>query len=186
MRKYDEDFVFVDIGANYGLYSIVAMKNTSCLQAHSIEPNPAFLDYLKMNGEKNNSRLVIHDVGIGEKNEQRELSYKEFNSGRGSLVQKFEKSAQIIMRDHTLLDDIGKMHPQGRFFLKIDVEGYESIVVEEFIKSEISSRTDFVFIEISPMWIKPKNVKRVFDQLDKLGFIELWRSGGSNQSGPIK
>lgn len=47
LKNYPEKFVFIDVGANKGLYSILAAKNSSCEKVVSFEPIRSTFDYLK-------------------------------------------------------------------------------------------------------------------------------------------
>lgn len=174
-------FVFVDIGANIGLYSLVAMDSLKCVAAHAIEPNPSVYEYLEQNVKRNDQSIECHRVGIGNENGGATLSYKTHNSGRGSLVQKFNHSVEIVLRDYSLLNEIGNQHVGKRFFLKIDVEGFEAQVVRQLKKSNIVDQIDDVFIEITPTWVSDEDINFIFMTMRDLGLQEVWRSRGNTQ-----
>ena len=77
---------FFDIGANQGLYSLMAAKNANILQIFSFEPNPQIIPYLADNIARNRAaRIVYYPVGLGQKSEQLILCVNEGHSGGGTL-----------------------------------------------------------------------------------------------------
>jgi hypothetical protein len=47
IRSIKFDFVFIDIGANQGLYSIISNQNLFCRKIYSIEPQKKIISILK-------------------------------------------------------------------------------------------------------------------------------------------
>lgn len=181
LRPSQKTFVLIDIGANYGLYSLIALRNPQCVAAHAVEPNPDILDYLDQNVARNQLPVTVHKAGIGDENGQSTFSYRTTNTGRGSLVQEFDRTVTIDLRNFSLLDEIGAQHPDDRFFLKVDVEGYEPHVIRQVMKSKITGRIDNVFIEISPAWLTDEEISTIFVAMENLGLKEVWRSPRSEQ-----
>ena len=46
LNDIDFPFIFIDIGANHGIYSLDAHRNPFLIASHSIEPNPESFEYL--------------------------------------------------------------------------------------------------------------------------------------------
>ena len=63
-----EEFVFVDIGANQGLYSLIAAQNPKCRQIIAFEPVPVTHARLAANVGLNGGaeRTVLHQLAIAD------------------------------------------------------------------------------------------------------------------------
>ena len=49
LKYYPSKFIFIDIGANKGLYTIIAAKNVNCQKVISFEPIPITYNFLNKN-----------------------------------------------------------------------------------------------------------------------------------------
>ena len=63
-------FVFLDIGANNGLYSFIAQKNCNCKRVDAFEPNPFVFNFLEINNKKNGGFANLHNVANGDTNKK--------------------------------------------------------------------------------------------------------------------
>jgi len=60
--------VFLDIGANQGLYSLIAKKNKAFTSIYAFEPNPKTYRYLEQNIARNGGKHVsAFPVGLSDK-----------------------------------------------------------------------------------------------------------------------
>ncbi len=119
--------VFIDIGANVGFFSLLALSKMRLGTVHSFEVDPRTLSCLKLtkaNGKLD--RLVIHECGLGESNSsaglvaEKELGWThvDFNATSGG---------RFTIRP---LDDFaGDFVGQRVIAVKIDVEGMELAVL---------------------------------------------------------
>src|SRR6201995_1369085 len=120
----DVDYTLIDCGANYGYWSVlVSSVPLGSHKAIAIEPSGQNFPKLKNNAEVNGNRFEIMKCAIG--------------SGRGT-GKKFrtQHEALSFAGDHSdgeevpviapdnLLDD-GKVSPDGKYLIKLDVEGVE-------------------------------------------------------------
>jgi len=119
--------LFFDIGANVGVYTVLGVKvcGARCL---SVEPVPETFNCLEDNLNLNRigDRVVALNVGIA-----KERSTLRFTSGAGvtnRVLLKEEKDATSVDVEVVPLDEI----PREAFpeLIKVDVEGYESEVVD--------------------------------------------------------
>ena len=180
--KRAESFVFIDVGANIGLYSLLADKNEQCLKAYAIEPNTVVLQRLINNARSNHANKIEPlNVGIAENNGVKKLYLKDFSSGLGNFLGRGEDCIDVEIRDFSLFNTFADQHPQTRFFLKIDVEGFELEVVRQLVKSHLRRVVDEVFMEISPMWISKEDIEFIFKSLTRIGLKEVWRSSNQKQ-----
>jgi FkbM family methyltransferase len=136
-----EDDVFYDVGANIGLYTRLAELIISNGEIHSFEPVSELYRYLKRKFTKNN--IFINNYALGNKVKNcyflQQTNDKIY--GGSTLIQDLSSKLQdrfkkIEVRMITL-DSYIKNH-QKPTFLKLDVEGSESLVIEggkEFLKN---------------------------------------------------
>jgi FkbM family methyltransferase len=127
--------VFIDVGANIGLFSLIASK---CVgnegQVISIEPTPKtfkrLVENIELNGINN-----ISPLNIGLSNQKGSLllqvsesGYDAWNTFAKAKESKFQ--AEINVKVDTL-DDIIPEFSKGKIrLIKIDVEGWEKFVLE--------------------------------------------------------
>lgn len=121
----DRNELFVDIGANIGAYTILAASKGS--KVISIEPIPSSFEILKKNILLNgfSDTVDIFNIAISDKDEN--LNFSNNLDALNHVLVNGEKYSDIINIPAVKLDQILK----GRVpkFIKIDVEGFESKVI---------------------------------------------------------
>lgn len=142
-----EPTTFIDIGANQGVFSLVAAANPSVVKIHSFEPNLKICDSLQLNFAVNNvSKYNIHNVAISTKDSQIKFFVSENHSGAGRISLS-ESNMTVRSVNHLYLNSkITETHTQ--IFIKIDVEGHELEVLQELFKSKLNLNIKNIFIEI--------------------------------------
>lgn len=126
--------VVLDIGANQGLVTLTcaSLVGPSGI-VHSFEPNPELTKLLNASIQRNGFRnVVVHEVGLGSRTEDRDLVIPPGNSGAGSLVPdgrmgRAGRPLQIQVRNAT--EYLSALHLQAIRLIKIDVEGFEPEVI---------------------------------------------------------
>jgi FkbM family methyltransferase len=131
--------VFLDVGANYGIHSILFLS--AGIPVIAFEPNPScfphFQTICKLNAIRKLNGLAVRweQAAIGNETGLTELVYPEKDTWLGSVA----SDVQSVMRKWggviTLqvplkkLDDYLTDIPCGEVVMKIDVEGYETKVL---------------------------------------------------------
>jgi len=149
--------LFYDIGANIGIYSLIASMENEDIEVVSFEPATGPLHYLKLNKEINNfTNITIaglalsHGEGEIEFYEIKNKKYKylehnlagEGNAGTLTEGRNFEKN---IVKTTTLDSFILKMnHSKPLDLIKIDTEGTEYLILRKGAK---------VLLEMQPIII---------------------------------
>jgi len=130
------DSVFVDIGANAGVYSLVAAKKiTSAGKIIAIEPNPLMVERFKTNLRFNNKEDLVDIIesGVADKAGEFELAIDAKNMGSSSIINDYG-GEKIKIKCYPLLELIenrtGKID-----ILKIDVEGADALVMNAFLST---------------------------------------------------
>ena len=132
-----DDFVFVDVGANCGYWSLrVAKEVGEDGTVIAIEPQPAMVERLRFNAAINDIELTgIHECVVGEGAGRVRLEVDERNLGRSRVSEK--GSLQVEMKP---LLAIVEEHELKRIdAIKVDVEGYEDRVLGPFLRDAPAS-----------------------------------------------
>ena len=81
-------FVFLDIGANQGLYAIGAARNPNCLACHAFEPVPATYGYLQKNLRLNGvaGKVSTVNAAIADRTGSAEILMADGHSGGATLA----------------------------------------------------------------------------------------------------
>lgn len=162
-------FAFIDVGANMGIYSLVASDAPNCKRVFAIEPNPLVVENLQENIRINNAQVDVYACGIGEENGSIILNYRANHTGRGNLIGQGGEEVEVEIRNHTLFDTIAESIGDLPVLVKIDVEGYEAIVMHELASSVIANHVDGVFVEVTEDWVGEEGVKAIYENAEKLG-----------------
>ncbi len=130
--------IVIDIGANCGLYSLVAAK--SGVKTLAFEPININFNSLLKNIELNNYTNLIkaYNYGLGNKDETVKFNFNHYNTGAASKydlsLETIEKEVGIKVFDMLHIEDLLDFKSA---LVKIDVEGMEVSVIEgmqQFIK----------------------------------------------------
>lgn len=118
--------VFIDVGANAGVYSILACKARGA-RGLCFEPVPSTFETLMRNLETNGlgDRVTARNVGVGERKETLRF-HSELNCENRALAAGEDCPNAIDVPVHPLDELLADVEPT---ILKIDVEGLEGAVV---------------------------------------------------------
>ena len=172
IKKINYPFVFIDIGANHGIYTLDAHKNPFLIASHSIEPNPKSFQYLIDNIKYNSIKPShFYNYALGRYNERLPLTIHPWHSGFSNLSKRGgERQIIVECRDHSLLDDIYYKNLNCFYVLKCDTEGSEPIVIRNLLNSKISKFISCLIIEITPEWLNLEDERMIINDLGSLGF----------------
>lgn len=127
MNVVDVDYTFVDCGANYGLWSVlVTSRPFGAHRAIAIEASSRNAAKCRRNAEINGGRFAVRHQAIGAAaGGVARLSgrkHEAFTIAAGDDAVFCEEVAVVSL--DSLIDD-GTLKPNGRFVVKLDVEGVE-------------------------------------------------------------
>lgn len=136
---------FVDVGANAGAYTILASK-VAKVRAIAFEPIPSSVDKLmdQIHLNRIEDLVVVKNKGVAEKKGRLHFTTEHDTMNRVSLDEGNETTATVAV---TSLDD--ELDPDARYFLKIDVEGFEHKVLEGAERLFASDRVPAIIIELN-------------------------------------
>lgn len=171
----DQPFAFVDIGANQGLYSLLAARNPHCVSVVAFEPVAATFALLRDNIALNGAGGTIKPVHAA----------VSLHSGIATIATDNAHSGVASLRatDRTGGEDISILGIAGvdallagtaPLIIKIDVEGHEEMVVEALAASEHHGRIAAIFYEIDERWTRADAIEQ---RLQGIGFQTFARFG---------
>jgi FkbM family methyltransferase len=178
LAHHDSDFVFLDIGANQGLYSLVAGRNPRCQAAIALEPVAATFALLQANVAANGLAGKVKTVcaALADHVGTAQISVKASHSGTATLAagSNFDPARvqTIELIDIAALDAL--LPPALPLVVKVDVEGYESVVLGELVRSRHLSRMAAVFYEVDNRWSDAVPLRSL---LEAGGFSTFTRHG---------
>ena len=178
LAHQDTPFGFVDVGANQGLFSLLAARNPACRAITAFEPVPKTFSYLRANIALNGADRFIRPVNaaIGARSGICDIAVKPGHSGVASLArcEMFEHGAtqQISLMDG--VSAAGEMPQHLPLIVKIDVEGHEQIVIEQLLASPAAPRIVAIFYEMDERWADADAVRAT---LERAGFERFTRYG---------
>lgn len=177
-----EDFVFVDIGANQGLYSLIAAQNPRCRQVIAFEPVPTTHARLAANVALNGgaARTVLHLLAIAESAGEVTIDVAPDHTGTATLAGREDRQAgggscggvTIETIDAPLLDPL--LAGTLPMFVKIDVEGLEAVVIAELAKTVAFARVAAIFYEVDDRWASAGEIEAL---LRGAGFTRFTKYG---------
>lgn len=144
MKELTSKSVYLDIGAHYGYFSIIASQSIQKPnQLFSFEPSPQSFQILSAN-QKRYPLLQIFNLGIGESPTQLTFYqfpnlYSEYNSFD---IEQYKTSSWFINNppkeiiiESTTIDKFVEEKQIQPTFIKIDVEGFEDKVMNGAIQT---------------------------------------------------
>ncbi|WP_112324492.1 FkbM family methyltransferase [Oceanibium sediminis] len=167
IKKIDRPFIFLDIGANQGLYSICAAQNPNSQEVFAFEPVEQIVRLLRGNvmANKLSGRVSIIDAAISDVVGEVDIRVFENHSGKATIsiknvegVAHHVKKLTINTINHEYLNSIIGADGPG-LAIKIDVEGHELIVIREILGTKFSDRIFHIFYEVDTNWNDPEEIR---------------------------
>jgi len=184
ISKINTEFIYMDIGANAGLYTICAARNPKNLMSYAFEPVPDIFNLLEKNISLNGlaSKCSLVKKAISASCSLEEISFSTDHSGGASLAQQNDVNLDVNQKlkietiDGATLDTL----VQNRnipIVVKVDVEGYELIVIQQLIKTSLVENVTEIYYEIDEDWTNPKEIESL---LSSIGFKTFEKIGSGS------
>jgi FkbM family methyltransferase len=178
---FERSAVFVDVGANYGYYSVLSALWNPKLRVFAFEPLPPIFKGLKTNIEINGlaDRVICENTALSSHTGAATLYLPQAEGkdieSRGTLA---ANSWQVrhhcppLQVEAVRLDDYESMHPMRVDLLKIDVEDFEADVLAGMARI-IRRDLPFIVCEILPRNREHKN-EPTRQIIQTLGYTPYW------------
>lgn len=179
LESITKKFIFLDIGANQGLYSIIACKNPNCLKVIAFEPVSSTFSILVDNIRANECEddiMPIHaaissDIGFAK------IFIKKGHSGGAFLNNRENVRTQTEFEKVRLINSVevdALLDIEGDVIIKIDVEGHEDVIINELLNSKNFHRVRAIFYEVDERWNNPVEIEETlrdnnFSEFQKFG-----------------
>jgi FkbM family methyltransferase len=139
---------FIDIGAQFGLYTVQAASLVGSEgTVHAFEPQPRSARLLKSSLEGNGlTNTTIHQLALGLVDGRLPLTIPSTNAGAGSLVQS-QNGVRINVQVKNASGAFDKSGIQTARLIKIDVEGFENAVICGALDWIETAKPDALIIE---------------------------------------
>jgi FkbM family methyltransferase len=124
--------VFIDIGAWCGIFSLYAERLGT--EVHAVEPDPAAAAECDDNIDLNDSAIILHEVGITDKNERQLLrTVSSWGDSESSFILRKKEKQSVYIYCLTLDSFVSNnlINPQNICLIKMDVEGAEMMILKE-------------------------------------------------------
>jgi FkbM family methyltransferase len=146
----NNNFVFVDVGANVGSHSMFMAKYAS--KVHAFEPNRIVREAMNSNLYINAiENVVVHPIGLGNSNEKLPFYASRFNHhSDGSFCDEHQVGNEYL-EDLTIRvgDEVLQSRNVDKVdLIKVDAGGYERAVIDG-LKNTIEISRPLIIIEIS-------------------------------------
>jgi len=182
IQAQEGEFIFLDIGANAGVFSLLADRMANCRRIYAFEPIPETFRRLVINSARNRAGK-IHPVRAAISDTGRDFQYMTCDprhSGMARFVGK-RRSGSIGVRTlngRALARLIGD--PALPILAKIDVEGAEALVLGALGKAPFYRNLNRLIIEVSRDRGGSAGTETLKAMLAEDGFVERARSGPDN------
>lgn len=170
---------FVDVGANYGFYSLLAAHWNPNIQVLAFEPVPQIFDRLQRNIELNGlgGRVNGYCVALSDRSGPAKLYFPASESrdyeSTATLAQGSWQQRQgwpVIDLQALTFADFERQHPLKLGVVKIDVEDHEASVLRGMQAAILRDRP-FVVCEILP---RPHGNEKTREMINSLGYTAYW------------
>jgi FkbM family methyltransferase len=161
-------YVFVDIGAHIGYFSILAARAGAI--SVSIEPSPKLLPRLRRNLELNSVEGEVLGIAISDQKGSAILfGGQEANTGKASLLEDWTENSESFEVEVDTLDRLDA-HFDRIGTVKIDVEGVEQLILEQILdRLHRMPALDTLVFELHPEQFK--SCRNVLDAFIARGFF---------------
>ena len=140
----------IDVGGYLGSYTILmSMLVGESGQVHTFEPDPVAFPLLQDNIQKNKlENIFLNELALSEENGKISLISRNFFGHSGSSIEDIRKGNNYVetLVNTVTLDDYCKVHSITPDFIKIDVEGGESKVLNG-AKNTINTHAPKIILE---------------------------------------
>lgn len=177
--EQSEHFIFIDIGANQGLFSLLAARQKHCDLVLAFEPVQKTFSLLCENIRVNHNPEIIKafQLAISEEDATRDISTRTGHSGAATL----RESTIHLFRGAETIQTVGpktlrQLIPPRQSIIKIDVEGHEKAVMRTLAQAGCLSQSKAVYYEVDTRWTNPEELKAI---LTTYGFTQFRQTGCS-------
>jgi FkbM family methyltransferase len=165
--------LFIDIGAHYGYYTLLAGTKYPENKIIAFEPEPSNYDLLKKNIEMNKlTNVDIYNLAVSNEEGIKEFAVAEHSSRSGFYEPYLSNILKKINVKTVVIDNVVKDDIPLKIMIKIDAEGHEIFIIEGMRRLLESTKDVELFIEYNPDMIKKSGNRpeKLLETLNQCGF----------------
>jgi len=169
IKSIQQDSTVFDVGANFGYYANIAGSIAINGKVYAFEPDKNNFEDLKFNASLNSLiNIKVENLGVGSTSGYVYFKSDTVHRGRSKIV---ENEGDYKINIVTLDDYCQKKNILNIDILKVDVEGFETNVLEGAKNVIKKSPNIKLFIEFNPSTLKERNLEVAvfFDTLKDVG-----------------
>ncbi len=180
LTQRQRPFLFLDVGANQGLYSMIAARNPACRGVWAFEPVAATRALLRRNIALNRGaeKISVIPAAISATDGPLDILVRAGHSGGARIDRAPDEPAGFVPERIEAISRKGldtlPFGAEGDIIVKIDVEGHEDTVLRELLASRHAARITEIFYECDEDWL---DARAVTDQLRRAGFTRFEKIG---------
>jgi FkbM family methyltransferase len=170
----NKDVVMIDLGANIGLFSLY--MSSICSEIYSVEPTPSHVEIMKDLLENLEVKNIFpHQIAIHTKNGEAEFQLNGSNSTMNSFFRHGIDpggSDSVTVPTTTLANFIKNVVKKRVNFVKMDIEGFENVIVHDPSFEDAIKEIDVIYVEVHDfegVGKMEENVNKVISRLESLG-----------------
>lgn len=151
-RNVIAGWTFVDVGACEGYYAVLAAAlGGPGSRVLAVEPNPCMADQLEVTVQRGNYPVEVLRAGCGSRDERLPLTISSTpgNLGMSSFATP-ERGSEVVEVPVVQLDEVCRARDLVPDVVKIDVEGFETEVLQGFARSLSERPPRFLLVECAP------------------------------------
>lgn len=185
----------LDIGANTGLYAMIAKSINPSAAIHTFEPIPAVFALLKKNSEINNFNINNHEVALSDFNGTAKIYLPEHTDFAYSVtvnqnrLGKSRNVKELTIQTKTLSQFIEENNIQSIELMKIDVETHEPEVligmgkylkefkptmIIEVLDENIAKKLDSILMDMDYLYFNIDDKNNRIRQINKIEKSDYW------------
>ncbi|MEH1781795.1 MAG: FkbM family methyltransferase [Nostoc sp.] len=167
----------IDIGANVGIYSYALAQIYDSVEV--FEPQSWCTENILFYSQTSACNISVHNVGLANFNGSLTLhvptslgDYSQLVRGLGSLTTGLGSFREIKGEQISIDVPVRKLDDykfKDVSFMKIDVEGYETKVIEG-ARNTILTEKPIILMEVEQKHLNGKSIEDVFEQMFDLGY----------------
>lgn len=179
-----------DIGANSGIFSVLAKSYNSSAEVYAFEPQPNIYSALSKNTEVNNFKIQCNQMALSNKPGTVPFynygmdTFSDINTTAGSLNNKWREKDQFeILVEAETLDNYTVKHAiKSIDLIKMDVETHEFEVLEGYLEN-VALHKPIILLEVLDKEIGNK-IQHLFKS-EEYSFYEITEEKGLQSIGKI-
>jgi len=174
----------IDIGANRGQFARRVFTIFPQAKIFCFEPvKEAFEDLEKWARSSGHGRVFAFNVALGDKEEEKEMFLHLDHTDSSSMLrttESFEDDLHLIQNQQTIkvkqytldvaMEKLVKKELEKEVLVKMDVQGYEDLVINGAEKTLLQARACVIEIVNDELYKGQPDFKKIFVLMDNLGF----------------